>query len=145
MTKVNAYLAFNGKCEEAFTFYKSVFGGEFLYIGRYKDVPAADRQAFHLENDEKIMHVSLPISKETILMGCDSTASQGQGIILGNNISLSIDTDNKEEANRLFNELSAGGQIKMSMSHTYWGSYFGVLTDRFGINWLIGCDTKETA
>ncbi len=145
MTKVNAYMTFNGDCEEAFSFYKSVFGGEFLYIGRYKDVPPTDRQTFRLENDEKIMHVSLPISKETILMGCDSTEAYGQGTIFRNNISLSINLDNKEEADRLFNELSVGGQIKMSMSQTFWGAYFGMFTDRFGINWLINCDSNESS
>ncbi len=144
MTKVNAYMTFNGDCEEAFSFYKSVFGGEFLYIGRYKDVPPTDRQTFRLENDEKIMHVSLPISKETILMGCDSTEAYGQGTIFRNNISLTISLDNKEEADRLFNELSVGGQIKMSMSQTFWGAYFGMFTDRFGINWLINCDSNES-
>jgi PhnB protein len=144
MTKVNAYLTFNGNCEEAFGFYKSVFGGEFLYMGRYKDVPPTDRQKFQLENDEKIMHVSLPIGKETILMGCDSTQADGQEIIFGDNISLSVNIDNKEEADRLFNELSVGGQIKMAMSQTFWGSYFGVFTDRFGINWLINCESNES-
>lgn len=144
MTKVNAYLTFNGNCEEAFSFYKSVFGGEFLYIGRYKDVPPTDRQKFQLENDEKIMHVSLPIGKETILMGCDSTQTDGQETIFGDNISLSVSIDNKEEADRLFNELSVGGQIKMAMSQTFWGSYFGVFTDRFGINWLINCESNES-
>lgn len=143
MTKVNAYITFNGNCEEAFCFYKSVFGSEFLYIGRYKDVPTTDRQTFRLVNDEKIMHVTLPIGKETILMGCDSPEADGKGIILGNNISLSINTDNKEEADRLFNELSVGGQIKMAMSQTIWGAYFGVFSDRFGINWLINCESKE--
>jgi PhnB protein len=144
MTKLNAYITFNGNCEEAFNFYKSAFGGEFLYIGRYKDVPPTDRQIFPLENDEKIMHVTLPISKETVLMGCDSPEAHGQGTIFSNNISLSINTDSKEEADRLFNELSVGGQIKMSMSQTFWGAYFGMLTDRFGINWLISCDSNET-
>jgi len=144
MTKVNAYMTFNGNCEEAFSFYKSVFGGEFLYIGRYKDIPPTDRQTFPLKDDEKIMHVSLPISKETILMGCDSPEVHGQGTIFGNNISLSINTGNKEEADRLFNELSVGGEIKMPMSQTFWGAYFGSLSDRFGINWLISCDSNET-
>ena len=143
MTTVNAYITFNGNCEEAFRFYKSVFGGEFLFIGHYKDVPPTDRQTFQLENDEKIMHVSLPISKETILMGCDSTQASGQESIIGNNIALSVNLDDKEEADRLFNELSVGGQIKMSMGQTFWGSYFGAFTDRFGISWLINCDSNE--
>ena len=144
MTTVNVYLTFNGNCEEAFSFYKSAFGKEFLYIGRYKDVPSPDRQTFQVENDDKIMHVTLPISKETILMGCDSPEASGQGVILGNNICLSISTDSKEEADRLFNELSVGGQIKMLMNHTFWGAYFGVFTDKFGINWTISFDSKES-
>ena len=145
MTKVNPYLTFNGNCEEAFCFYKSAFAGEFLYIGRYKDVPPADQQAFQVEDDDKIMHVTLPISKETILMGCDNSESSGQGIVLGNNICLSISSDSKEEADRLFNELSIGGQIKMSMNQTFWGAYFGVFTDRFGITWTISFDSSDTS
>jgi PhnB protein len=144
MTKVNAYITFNGNCEEAFSFYKSVFGGEFLYIGRYKDIPPTDRQTFQVQDDQKIMHVTLPIGKETILMGCDSPQADGQGIIFGNNISLSVNMDNKEEADRIFSELSVGGQIKMPMTDTFWGAYFGVFTDRFGINWLISCESNES-
>jgi len=144
MTKVNPYLTFNGNCEEAFRFYKLAFGGEFLYIGRYKDVPPADQQTFQVENKDKIMHVTLPISKETLLMGCDSAEASGQGAIFGNNICLSISTDRKEEADRLFNQLSAGGQIKMLMNQTFWGAYFGVFADKFGINWTISFDSKES-
>ena len=137
MTTLNPYLTFKGNCEEAFNFYKSVFGGDFGYIGRYKDVPQSDRQIFELEIDEKIMHVSLPISAETVLMGCDTVAAFGESIVEGNNFSLSITTDSQEKADRLFHGLSAGGQIKMPMNQTFWGAYFGVLTDRFGINWTI--------
>ena len=144
MTKVNPYLTFNGNCEEAFSFYKSAFGREFLYIGRYKDVPSPDRHTFQVDNDDKIMHVTLPISKETIIMGCDSPESSGQGIILGNNICLSINTDSKEEADRLFNELSNSGQIKRSMNQTFWGAYFGAFSDIFGITWTISFDSNET-
>ena len=143
MIKVNVYLTFNSNCEEAFNFYKETFGGDFQYIGRYKDVPTSDKQKFQHVSDDKIMHVSLPISKETILMGCDNPGSEGHEFITGNNISLSIDTDRREDADRIFNKLSAGGQIKMQMSDTFWGAYFGSLRDRFGINWLINCDAKS--
>jgi len=142
MRKINVYITFNGDCEEAFNFYRSVFGGDFQFIGRYKDVPPSERELFQPGNEEKIMHVSLPISKETILMGCDSAELHGGGTVVGDNISLSIDTDSKEEANQLFAALSAGGKVKMPMAETFWGAYFGVLTDRFGINWLINCDSK---
>ena len=90
------------------------------------------------------MHVTLPISKETLLMGCDSADASGQGIIFGNHICLSINTGSKEEADRLFHDLSIGGQINMAMNQTFWGAYFGMFTDRFGISWMISFDQNET-
>jgi PhnB protein len=143
MIKLNPYLTFNGNCEEAFDFYKSVFGGEFQYIGRYRDVPKADRQNFSSESDEKIMHVSLTISSETILMGCDGTEAFGEKTEFGNNISLSVSTESKYQADQIFKGLSHGGQIKMAMNDTFWGAYFGMLTDKFGIHWLINCEPKQ--
>jgi PhnB protein len=138
MTKLNPYLFFDGNCEEAFIFYKTVFRSEFKYLGRYKDVPNSDRQIFK-ENDEKIMHVTLPISEEATLMGSDNTESYtAPGS--NNNFALYINTDSKGEADRLFNELSAGGQIKVSMTETFWGSYYGILKDKFGVNWKITFD-----
>lgn len=144
ITKINSYITFNGNCEEAFLFYRSVFGGEFIYIGRYKDVSPTDRLLFEQEKDEKIMHISLPVGKETILMGCDSSEAFGQPTVLNSNISLSINTNNKAEADRLFNELSAGGQVKMPMAQSFWGSYFGMFTDKFGINWMINAAVSTT-
>lgn len=140
MTTVNPYLTFKGNCEEAFTLYKSVFGGDFQYIGRYKDVPAPDRKTFPNVTDEKIMHVSLPITKEIILMGCDSP---DQSTVVGDNITLSVTADSREVADRIFNGLAAGGKVKMAMNDTFWGSYFGMVADRFGVNWTISCDVKE--
>ena len=146
MRKINIYITFNGNCEEAFNFYRSAFGGDFQFIGRYKDVPPGEKEKFRPESEEKIMHVSLPISKETILMGCDNAdAKAGGTTVVGDNISISIDTDNKEEANQLFAALSIGGKVKMQMEQTFWGAYFGALTDQFGINWLINCDAKENS
>jgi len=145
MTKVNAYITFNGNCEEAFNFYKSVFGGEFQYVGRYKDIPPNDKQNFRSDSDQKIMHISLPISKETILMGCDNANVSGEKTIIGNNISLSIDIADRDEADRIFGDLSVGAEIKMPLSEAFWGAYFGALTDRFGINWLINCELSQKA
>jgi PhnB protein len=136
MTRLNPYLYFNGNCEDAFNFYKSVFGKDFIYIGRYKDVPKTDKQIFLSEADEKIMHVSLHVGTETILMGCDITEVYKQPISV-NNFALYINTDSKEEADRLFHELSNGGHIKIPMNQTFWGSYYGMLTDKFGIDWKI--------
>ncbi|MDT4863097.1 3-demethylubiquinone-9 3-methyltransferase [compost metagenome] len=138
MTTINPYLYFDGNCEEAFTFYKSVFKSEFKYIGRYKDVPEADRRLFS-DHEDKIMHVSLPISKETILMGSDNAELFQQNVSL-TNFSLSVNTDQKEEADRLFQGLAVGGKIKLPMNNTFWGSYYGIVTDKFGINWKISCE-----
>jgi PhnB protein len=144
MTTVNTYLTFNGNCLEAFNFYKSVFGGEFPYIGKFKDMPPQEGSKPMSEQDgEKIMHVSLPISKETMLMGSDTGGEWAKGFSQGNNFAISITTDSKEEADRLFNELSAGGKATMPMSKTFWGSYFGMFTDKFGINWMVSFDEKQ--
>lgn len=141
MITLNPYLVFKDNCEDAFNFYKLVFGGDFLFMGRYKDVPQTERQSFPLEADEKIMHISLPIDTRTILMGCDSIAAYEQPT--GNNFYLYIMTGSQEEANRLFNELSAQGKIKMAMNQTFWSTYFGMLTDKFGINWMITFDPNK--
>ena len=141
MTTVNTYIYFNGNCEVAFNFYKVVFRKEITYIGRYKDVPQTDRQIFR-EADEKIMHVTLPISSETSLMGSDNTEAYEESIAYSN-FSLIIHTDSKEEADRLFNELSKGGQIKVAMNLTFWGSYYGICIDKFGITWKITTESKQ--
>ena len=141
MAAINPYLTFNGNCEEAFNFYKSVFGTEFTYIGRFGEMPPADNCApVSDEASNLIMHVSLPISAETVLMGSDSSAEFGQVTAFGNNISISINTDSVEEADRLFNGLSAGGKIVMPMEKTFWGAYFGMFTDKFDINWMVNFD-----
>jgi PhnB protein len=142
MPSINPYLTFPGNCEEAFNFYKVAFGGEFLFLGRYKDLPPSEREKFKTIKDEQIMHVSLPISKEIVLMGCDSPESGGKEVIAGNNISLSLNTENPEQADSLFAQLSQGGEIKMPMTNTFWGAYFGMLADKFGINWMINCEEK---
>ena len=139
MAAVNPYLTFNGNCEEAFNFYKSVFGGEFPFIGRFKDMPAGDFQVQESDG-EKIMHVSLPIGQGTVLMGSDTSESCGQPTTIGNNFSISINTESEAEATELFNGLSEGGQVTMPLDKVFWGAYFGMLTDRFGINWMVNYD-----
>ncbi|OFY85410.1 MAG: glyoxalase [Bacteroidetes bacterium RIFCSPLOWO2_12_FULL_35_15] len=141
MAAVNPYLTFNGNCEEAFNFYKSVFGGEFPYIGRFKDMPS--EQPIPESEKEKIMHVSLPIGKETILMGSDSSNAFGQATIIGNNFSISVNADNEEEATKLFNGLSSGGKVTMPLNKTFWGALFGMFTDKFGINWMVNYDFDQ--
>ena len=140
MATVNAYLTFNGNCEEAFNFYRSVFGGEFTYIGRFKDMPPSDGKPIPPELGNQIMHVSLPISKETFLMGSDSSEAFGQATVIGNNISMSVNADSKEEADKIFNSLAQGGDITMAMNNTFWGAYFGMLVDKFGIIWMVNSE-----
>jgi len=143
MTLVNVYLTFNGNCEEAFNFYKSVFGGEFPYLGRYKDMPAEDGKKTDSKDAEKIMHVSLPISKETMLMGSDTGGEWASNYSAGNNFSISINADSKEEADKLFGGLSADGKVVMPMNKTFWGDYFGMFTDKFGINWMVSFNEAQ--
>ena len=138
MITVNPYLYFNGNCEEAFNFYKTIFETDFVYIGRYKDVPETDKHFFQ-EMDNKIMHASLPISKEMTLMGSDNAEAYKDNTS-NNKFSLSITTDKKEEADKLFQKLAKGGDIKLAMNGTFWGSYYGIVTDKFGINWKISFD-----
>jgi PhnB protein len=128
---------FNGNCEEAFNFYKSVFGGDFPYMGRFKDMPAEEGKKVNSEDAEKIMHVSLPISKETMLMGSDTGGEWAASFSQGNNFSISITTDTRKEADRLFAGLSSGGKVTLAMNKTFWGDYFGMFTDKFGVNWMV--------
>ena len=142
MAIVNVYLTFNGNCEEAFKFYQSVFGGEIPYLGRFKDMPATEGPKISPGDEEKIMHMSLPISKETMLMGSDTGGEWASGYSQGNNFSISITADSKEEANKLFKGLSAGGKVTMPLGKTFWSDTFGTLTDKFGINWMVSFDER---
>lgn len=141
MAAVNPYLMFNGTCEEAFLFYKSVFGGEFPYIGKFKDAPAEEGEVLSEEALNRIMHVSLPIGN-TILMGSDTHPRYGD-VGFGDNFSISINTESTEEADRIFNGLSAGGKIEMPLNKTFWGAYFGMFKDKFGINWMVNFDENQ--
>lgn len=142
MTTVNTYLTFPGQCEEAFNFYKAAFGGEFTYIGRFGEMPPGeDGNGCPPAEADKIMHVSLPIGN-TVLMGSDSSEAFGHTTVMGNNFSVSINTDSKENADKLFAALSAGGQVTMPMEKTFWGAYFGMFTDKFQINWMVNFDEE---
>jgi len=136
MAQINPYLTFNGKCEEAFNFYKSVFGGEFKELARFKQMPASDGYKIPEGAGEKIMHMSLPVSKETILMGSDANPMMGE-IHSGQNISLSVDTHSKEEADKIFQGLAMGGKVTTPIANTFWGSYFGMLTDKYQNIWMV--------
>jgi PhnB protein len=135
MATLNPYLNFNGNTEEAFNFYKSVFGGEFITLQRFKDTPMADKIAS--ADQDKIMHVALPIGQGNILMATDALESMGQKLAVGNNISLSLEVDSEAEADKLFGALGAGGQVTMPLEKAFWGAYFGMVTDKFGIQWMV--------
>ncbi len=142
MASINPYLIFNGNCEEAFLFYKSVFGGEFPYIGKFSDMPVSDDPNCPpppADEADRIMHVSLPIGNGSILMGSDSTSQSGD-VAIGANVSMSLNTDSRAEADKLFNGLSAGGNVIMAMDKTFWGAYFGMFVDKFGIHWMVNFD-----
>lgn len=144
MAVINPYVNFNGNCATAFEFYRSVFGGEFSYFSRFGDMPAMEGvPPLAEEHKQKVLHVSLPISKETVLMGSDYIEGFGPALVAGNNFSLSVDLPSKEEADTFFAKLSEGGVITCPIGDMFWGDYFGSFTDRFGINWMIMCQKKN--
>jgi PhnB protein len=138
MATVHPYLNFNGNTEDAFNFYKSVFGVEFLGFQRYRDIPDNDSIPEHLL--DKIMHVVLPIGEGTNLMGTDALEELGQKLTFGNNHYISLNTESKEEAEHLYFGLSQGGIVEMELSDTFWGAYFGMFEDKFGIHWMVNYD-----
>lgn len=141
MATINPYLNFPGTAEEAFNLYKSVLGGEFLALQRYKDMPEGSKVS--AEDAEKIMHIALPIGNGNILMGTDALESMGQKLTTGNNFYLSLDVNSEGEADQVFNALSDGGQDIMPMQKVFWGSYFGMLADRFGVQWMVSYEYKS--
>lgn len=143
MTKLHPYLNFNGTCEAAFNFYKNIFGGEFTYLGRFGEMPPQPGVEITEEEKNMIMHVGLPIGEGYILMGSDSGGEWAPDLTVGNNISLSVNPDTKEEADRLHKRLSDGGKVTMPMADTFWGDYFGMCTDKFGINWMVSYNAEQ--
>jgi PhnB protein len=139
---INPYLTFLGNCEEAFHFYKSVFGGDFTYVGRFNEMPPQGGAPLNAEDGEKIMHISLPIGKVTTLMGSDAGGDWAPNISIGNNITISITADSKADADKIFIELAKGGKITMPLADTFWGDYFGMCTDKFSINWMMSYNAK---
>lgn len=140
MTVVNPYLNFEGKTEEAFNFYRSVFGGEFATIMRYKDIPDGVPKP---EGDdvEKIMHIALPIGT-SVLMGSDTPEVMGP-LTKGNNFTVSIGAASEEEARRIYDALSTGGTIEMPLEKAFWGALFGMFIDKYGVNWMISYDAQR--
>lgn len=140
MATLNTYLNFNGNTEEVFNFYKSVFGGEFLTLMRFKDTPGCEGMPDAEQNG--IMHVALPIGKTSILMGTDVVSGMEQ-VKPGTNMSISISTDSEAEADQLFNGLAVGGNVQMPLQKMFWNAYYGMLTDKFGIQWMVNYDYNQ--
>jgi len=138
MATINTYINFNGNAEEAFTFYKSVFGGEFATVARFKDL---ENPGFEVSPSEasKIMHIGLPIGNN-VLMGNDVPEFMGRTNENENRSKISINCESKEEADKLFNGLSVGGKIEVPMGDSPWGSYFGMFRDKYGIEWMVDFD-----
>lgn len=141
MAQINPYINFNGNAEEAFLFYKSVFGGEFRQVTRFKEMESAE---FPIPESEanKIMHITLPIG-QNVLMGNDVPEFMGKVNENENRSKIAISTESKEEADKLFNGLSAGGTVEFPISDSPWGSYFGMFRDKYGIEWAVDYDTKH--
>jgi len=142
MALINPHINFNGNAEEAFTFYRSVFGGEFSKIIRFKDIAGPEIQIAQKE-ENKIMHIALPIGKNNALMANDVPEYLGKVNENENRSKISISTESKEEADKLFNGLSAGGAVEMPMTDSPWGSYFGMFRDKYGIEWMIEFDRRS--
>lgn len=140
MALINPHINFNGNAEEAFNFYKSVFGGEFAMIVRFKDMSSAEFPVAENEAN-KIMHIALPIGKN-VLMGNDVPEFMGRVNENENRSKISISAESREEADKLFNGLTAGGDVEVPMADSPWGSYFGMFRDKYGIEWMVDFDPK---
>lgn len=141
MTTISIYLNFNGNTEEAFNFYREVLGGNIMVIQRFKDTPEAGEVA--AEDANKIMHISMSVGKNMVFMGTDSLESKGHKLMVGNNFHISVSTESEDETRRIFNELSKGGKVEVPLDKMFWGAYFGMCTDKFGVQWMVSYDAPR--
>jgi PhnB protein len=145
MSGVSTYLNFPRNTAEVFTFYKSVFGGEFSGGGimRFRDIPSSEGMPAFAEQDlDLIMHIELPVLGGHMLMGTDAPESMGFTVTQGNNIHINLEPDTREQTKKLFDALSAGGKIDMDLQDVFWGGFYGSCTDKFGIQWMFNCNEK---
>lgn len=145
MAKVSIYLSFDGKTEEAFLFYRSVFGTEFQdALHRMGEAPQEEGMPeLSPEEKNRVLHVALPLLGETVLMGTDTIPSMGHVLKEGNNVNINLEPDTRAETEELFQKLSAGGEITMPLQEMFWGDFFGSCTDKYGINWMVNCSEKK--
>ena len=144
MSKVSTYLNFKRNTEEAFNFYKSVFGGDFTGgINRFSDIPPMEGMPAIAEADKNlVMHIVLPILGGHQLMGTDAPESMGFNLSFGNNVYINLEPDTREETRRLFMALSTGGKVEMELQDMFWGDYYGSCRDQFGVQWMFNCAEK---
>lgn len=144
MARTSTYLNFPRSTEEAFNFYKSVFGGEFINgINRFSDVPPQEGNPPMAEADKNlVMHITLPILGGHMLMGTDAPESMGFTVKYGNNIYINLEPDTRTETEKLFKALSEGGKVEMELQEMFWGDYFGSCTDKYGVQWMFNCTSK---
>ena len=147
MASVSTYLNFPGNTEEAFNYYKSIFGGEFFGQGimRFADIPEMPGSPPISESDKNmVMHVELRILGVHSLMGTDAPESMGFKVIQGNNTHINIQPDTRAQTKELFDKLSSGGKVTMDLQDMFWGDYFGSCSDKYGINWMFNCNEKKS-
>jgi len=137
MATVNVYLTFDGECEEAFELYRSVFGGDFASMGRFGEMPPDPNYPLDAAHMNRVMHVTLPIGGDTMLLGSDTLPGASPELTRGTNFSISVATESRDEADRTFAALAEGGTVVMPQEDTFWNAYFGMCRDRFGIQWMV--------
>jgi len=146
MASVSTYLNFSRQTEEAFNFYKSVFGGDFVdgKISRFSDIPPQEGAPPLSEGDSNlVMHVALPITGGHLLMGTDAPETMGFTVNFGNNMYINLEPDTRAETQKLFKALSSSGTVGMELQDMFWGDYFGSLTDKYGVQWMFNCGEKK--
>jgi PhnB protein len=145
MARTSTYLNFTNNTEEAFNYYKSIFGGEFVGgVSRFGDIPPQEGQPTIPEAEKNlVMHVELVITGGHHLMGTDAPESMGFTVNVGNNVHINLEPDTKEEAERLFKALSAGGKITMPLQDMFWGAYYGSCTDKYGVRWMVNVSNYQ--
>lgn len=142
MAKLNIYLTFNGNCEAAFQFYKNVFNVEFGHLGRFSDIPPSESYTPDPADYDRVMHVNMKVG-ENELMGSDCPSAESATFIQGNNTAIALKTFSREETEQLFKALSENGKVTMPLQDTFWGDYFGMFTDQFGIHWMLSYNAEE--
>jgi PhnB protein len=144
MTRLHTYLNFAGDADQAFEFYRSVFGGDFSSVIRFRDMPI-EGVSIPEEDQDKIMHISLPIGEDSVLMASDTLPALGQRLVRGNNVYVSVHPESREEADRIFAALADGGEVEMPIADQVWGDYYGSLRDRFGVQWMVNHHPPEAS